>query len=234
MNDLIQECILQLEYLNEKFGATGTTNALLARLRATQETHYSLELSLESMSKISKLISEGWEVSIHWGEHTSWTNVPSPNWEVDFTRQRPDGRWDNHMSGYSVDVNEAVTIAYTNIRNGVKLKKQITEAEMQSFKDAMDAGLKNSLLYGVSAFHIDGGSIKSLPIDEALDVVEESERSPQDFSVYSYRLSDGEYVYKWWEGLKLVINKNGQIIELEDKEIKQLTKALPRTFGGTY
>ncbi len=30
--ELLQECILQLEYLNEKFGETGTTNKLLSRL----------------------------------------------------------------------------------------------------------------------------------------------------------------------------------------------------------
>lgn len=30
--DLLLECRLQLEYLNEKFGETGTTNALLAKL----------------------------------------------------------------------------------------------------------------------------------------------------------------------------------------------------------
>jgi hypothetical protein len=30
--NLLQECRLQLEYLNEKFGETGTTNALLSRL----------------------------------------------------------------------------------------------------------------------------------------------------------------------------------------------------------
>lgn len=30
--NLLKECKLQLEYLNEKFGNTGTTNSLLARL----------------------------------------------------------------------------------------------------------------------------------------------------------------------------------------------------------
>lgn len=32
--ELLQECKLQLEYLNEKFGETGTTNALLTKLDA--------------------------------------------------------------------------------------------------------------------------------------------------------------------------------------------------------
>ena len=31
-NDLLQECKLQLEYLNQKFGETGTTNSLLSRI----------------------------------------------------------------------------------------------------------------------------------------------------------------------------------------------------------
>jgi len=29
----VKECIVQLEYLNEKFGETGTTNALLSKLK---------------------------------------------------------------------------------------------------------------------------------------------------------------------------------------------------------
>ena len=32
--ELLQECKLQLEYLNEKFGETGTTNALLTKIYA--------------------------------------------------------------------------------------------------------------------------------------------------------------------------------------------------------
>lgn len=31
--DLLNECEIQLEYLNQKFGETGTTNALLAKLK---------------------------------------------------------------------------------------------------------------------------------------------------------------------------------------------------------
>ena len=33
---LLEECRLQLKYLNEKFGETGTTNALLSKLEANQ------------------------------------------------------------------------------------------------------------------------------------------------------------------------------------------------------
>jgi len=34
MKNLLLECKLQLEYLNEKFGSTGTSNALIAKLEA--------------------------------------------------------------------------------------------------------------------------------------------------------------------------------------------------------
>jgi len=34
--------------------------------------------------------------------------------------------------------------------------------------------------------------------------------------------------------LKMVISKNGTTIKLEEDEIKQLVKCLPRTFGGSY
>ena len=38
MKNLLLECKLQLEYLNEKFGSTGTSNALIAKIEAaTQE-----------------------------------------------------------------------------------------------------------------------------------------------------------------------------------------------------
>ena len=32
--NLLSECALQLEYLNEKFGETGTTNALLSKIKS--------------------------------------------------------------------------------------------------------------------------------------------------------------------------------------------------------
>lgn len=32
MKELLYECKLQLEYLNQKFGETGTTNALLSKI----------------------------------------------------------------------------------------------------------------------------------------------------------------------------------------------------------
>lgn len=41
--ELLQECKLQLEYLNEKFGETGTTNALLTKLDAALRKPFVME-----------------------------------------------------------------------------------------------------------------------------------------------------------------------------------------------
>ena len=57
------------------------------------------------------------------------------------------------------------------------------------------------------------------------------------FSVHSYSLIDMDNADKWvhWsKGLNLIINKNGVTIKLNEDEIKQLVKCLPRTFGGSY
>lgn len=57
------------------------------------------------------------------------------------------------------------------------------------------------------------------------------------FSVCSYSMFDMEDNDKWihWaKGLKIVISKNGVTIKIEEDEIKQLVKCLPRTFGGSY
>ena len=57
------------------------------------------------------------------------------------------------------------------------------------------------------------------------------------FSVHSYSLIDMNNADKWghWsKGLNMVIKKNGVTIKLNEDEIKQLVKCLPRTFGGSY
>lgn len=43
---LLQECKLQLEYLNEKFGETGTTNALITKIDVFMCWHKCCEKSL--------------------------------------------------------------------------------------------------------------------------------------------------------------------------------------------
>lgn len=57
------------------------------------------------------------------------------------------------------------------------------------------------------------------------------------FSVHSYSLIDMDNADKWvhWsKGLNMIIQKNGVTIKLNEDEIKQLVKCLPRTFGGSY
>ena len=57
------------------------------------------------------------------------------------------------------------------------------------------------------------------------------------FSVHAYSIVDMEDAHKWvhWsKGLKMVIVKNGITLKLEEEEINQLVKCLPRTFGGSY
>lgn len=57
------------------------------------------------------------------------------------------------------------------------------------------------------------------------------------FSVHSYSVFDinnsNKYVH-WSKGLKMIIEKNGITINLEEDEIKQLVKCLPQTLGGSY
>lgn len=57
------------------------------------------------------------------------------------------------------------------------------------------------------------------------------------FSVHSYSMIDMDNADKWvhWsKGLKMIIEKNGVTIKLEEDEVRQLVKCLPRTFGGSY
>jgi len=56
------------------------------------------------------------------------------------------------------------------------------------------------------------------------------------FNVGTYTIvTDNMPTYcHWSEGLKMVIEKDGVVIELEGGEIKKIIKSLPRTFGGTY
>jgi 8-oxo-dGTP diphosphatase len=55
------------------------------------------------------------------------------------------------------------------------------------------------------------------------------------FSVHSYTLVDeNEKWVHWSKGLKMIITKGGVTLKLEEDEIQQIVKTLPRTFGGTY
>jgi hypothetical protein len=46
---LLEECRLQLKYLNEKFGETGTTNALLSKLEANQSKEKQKQALIDMM-----------------------------------------------------------------------------------------------------------------------------------------------------------------------------------------
>ena len=55
------------------------------------------------------------------------------------------------------------------------------------------------------------------------------------FNVFTYAVVDEGYMYTHWaENLKMVIQKDGVTIELDEEEIKQLVKSLPRTVSGSY
>ena len=59
----------------------------------------------------------------------------------------------------------------------------------------------------------------------------------EKFSVITYSLIEGKsklnYAH-WSDGLKMIIAKNGLVVELNSEEIEELVKSLPRTLGGTY
>lgn len=54
------------------------------------------------------------------------------------------------------------------------------------------------------------------------------------FKVYTVQIvgESSNYVH-WSEGLNLYIEKDGVRIKLNQEEIQQLVKALPKTIGGT-
>ena len=69
------------------------------------------------------------------------------------------------------------------------------------------------------------------------DEVIKSNSNDNSFSVYTYsiiNLNDSRQWVHWSKGLKMMINKNGTTIYLEEDEIEELVKSLPRTFGGSY
>ena len=54
-----------------------------------------------------------------------------------------------------------------------------------------------------------------------------------NFSVASWYSTKDTYSH-WADGLKMIIEKDGKIIELNSEEIGQIVASLPKTFGGTY
>jgi hypothetical protein len=59
----------------------------------------------------------------------------------------------------------------------------------------------------------------------------------KNFQVYSLQTVDegkeNKYVH-WADGLTMYIIKDNVTMKLDENEIQQLIKALPKTIGGTY
>jgi len=56
-----------------------------------------------------------------------------------------------------------------------------------------------------------------------------------NFSVYTYApVSTNSTYSSWGHELKMIIEKNGVSLCLNEDEIRQLVKSLPRTIGGSY
>ncbi len=82
------------------------------------------EINQNSQNQINELIGLGWEFMLHYGKHDTYCKIKTNSWEADFTKRKDDGLWDNHESGYSLMVDEAINIAYNNIKNEVRLNKK--------------------------------------------------------------------------------------------------------------
>lgn len=82
-------------------------------------------LNTSASNQIRELIEDGWEFMLVYGDNSTRCDIKELCWEADFTRQKDDGYWDNHESGYDLCPNEAINKAYNNIKNGVKLKRKI-------------------------------------------------------------------------------------------------------------
>ena len=78
-----------------------------------------------AVMKINELIGNGWEFTLHYGDHMTYCEIEEPSWEADFTKKKVNGKWDNHKCGYGTLPDDAVNKAYDNIKNGLRLSKGI-------------------------------------------------------------------------------------------------------------
>jgi len=90
-----------------------------------KENHFLYCITISN--HMNELISEGWEFSLHYGDHKTDCDIKQPCWQADFTRMKDDGLWDNHECGYGSQPGLAVEIAYRNIKNGVKSRKSFNK-----------------------------------------------------------------------------------------------------------
>lgn len=56
----------------------------------------------------------------------------------------------------------------------------------------------------------------------------------KNFSVITYQSESTKLYSHWSEGLTMFIMKDGIKITLNEQEIQELVKSLPRTVGGRY
>jgi hypothetical protein len=56
----------------------------------------------------------------------------------------------------------------------------------------------------------------------------------EKFSVQTISYNVDDKPCHWSKGLVMLIKKDGVSMRLDSEELKQLMKAMPRTFGGTY
>jgi len=82
-------------------------------------------ISQKSLDQINELINDGWEFSLHFGDHkyndTIKYDFNNSQWLADFTRKLKNGLWDNHEVGLSDTIDGAIDIAYHNIKISKRL-----------------------------------------------------------------------------------------------------------------
>lgn len=78
---------------------------------------------------VEELIKKKWQFDLVYTDmytygSKKYQKIKGMRWEADFTKRLKGGLWDNHESGVSKDdPNEAIKLAYDNIKTGKRLKK---------------------------------------------------------------------------------------------------------------
>jgi len=83
-----------------------------------------LELGETACDQVNLLIDNGWEFSLHYGDHEDSSNIKGFSWEAYFTKRKSNRLWDNHEPGYDISPDGAIDKAYNNIKNGIRLIKK--------------------------------------------------------------------------------------------------------------
>ena len=106
--------------------AYGKPKAIMHKLdKIYDEFEANAILNDTSNAIIKELISQGWDFMLHYGHHELESKIiKGLSWEADFTRKMENGLWDNHECGYALSPNDAVNMAYNNIKTGKKLNRK--------------------------------------------------------------------------------------------------------------